>query len=355
MALQTIKIGDFRCIEEATVALDGHSALIVGANGAGKTSLLEAVYCLSRGRSFRAGRIERLVRSGARRFTLFAEHTVSEHTHKLGLAAGRGIREIRIDQQPAATLAELAHVLSVEVIDPEVHGLIAEGPDVRRRFLDYGVFHVEPTFVDYWRRYRRALSQRNQALRQRLSWDSIEPWTEQLIEAATVVSSMRRDQLQRLQSCLASIGPKLLPDVNIKLSYRQGWEANSSLRDALEEGRASDFELGQTHRGPHRADLVIEYDGARARQRVSRGQQKLIAAALVLAQVEVLANHKQQRPVLLVDDPAAELDSDSLGRLMDCIEPLDCQIIATALRIEPRLGELSDRVFHVERGVFSPA
>ncbi len=353
MSLQSLSVTDFRCIAEERLELDGQSTLITGANGAGKTSLLEAIYCLSRGRSFRASRVDRLVREGQKTFVLFAVCHADELPIQLGYSAGRGHREARINREPTRTLAELARVLSVEVIDPEVHALIAEGPEVRRRFLDYGVFHVEQGFIAAWRRYKRALQQRNHGLRQSAPWDQISPWTQQLVSAAEEITQQRQRQVDRLAAGVARIGETLLPGYGIQLSYRQGWEAGVEYTAALEQSRQSDQEMGMTHRGPHRADLVIDFEGSRARQRVSRGQQKLVAAALVLAQCEILRAETGKAPMLLIDDPIAELDQGSVERLVVAVRALDCQVVATALEPNERLVSLCQRTFHVEQGRFT--
>lgn len=355
MSLQSLSITDFRCIADETIDLGGDSVLITGANGAGKTSFLEAIYCLSRGRSFRASRVERLVRESKSKFVLFAVCQADGPAKQVGLSAGRGHREIRINREAVSTLAELAGILSVEVIDPEVHALIAEGPEVRRRFLDYGVFHVEQDFMNAWRRYKRALQQRNQALRQSVPWEQIKPWTEQLVEAAEHITDLRKRQIDRLSEKVEKFGKQLLPGYGVKLKYRQGWDKGLNFADATEQSRQSDQEMGLTHRGPHRADLIIDFEGSRARQRVSRGQQKLVAAALVLSQTEILQEVSGKRPLLLIDDPIAELDQDSLGRLVGAIQTLECQVIATALEPNPKLLSVCRRMFHVEQGRFQYA
>lgn len=353
MSLIRIDIRDFRCLESARLELDSRCNLVWGANGSGKTSLLEAIGFLSRGRSFRGTRTDGLVRHGARHFTIAALVEARGREHRLGTEAGRGHLVIRVDRQPAEGLAALAEKLAVQVIDPEIHRLVSDGPDVRRRFLDYGVFHVEHGFLDAWRRYRRSLRQRNAALREGIAGDALRAWEPELVSAGEAVDALRRSHVERLQGEFGGLGAGLLGE-EVGCEYRSGWGEESGLADALEAARERDREQGTTTVGPHRADLRLVYRARSARQQVSRGQQKLFGAALVLAQTRVMAMHLIEAPVLLVDDPAAELDGDSLARLMECVLATESQLIVTALTRDAVALPEETSVFHVEHGSVTP-
>lgn len=351
MSLCELRISDFRCIAHAEFDLNAARCVVHGQNGSGKTSVLEAIYSLSRGRSFRGTRIDQLVRHEQKHYQLFAETESSSGRHKIGLAAGRGYREIRVDGQTATGVASLAEQLAVQVIDPEVQALISEGPELRRQFLDYGVFHVEHDFLDAWRQYRRILKQRNGALRQVRPWSEVDIWTKGFVEAAERVNALRRRYCEQLDGLFGDIGERLLDGHRLRCFYKGGWDENVDFGEALEAAQTRDQEQGTSTVGPHRADLVIEFGGRRARQQVSRGQQKLVASALVLAQTKDLQARCSHSPVLLIDDPAAELDSAALARLLRELDTLACQQIITAL--EPERLNLADstRLFHVEQGV----
>ena len=135
-----------------------HFTLISGPNASGKTSLLEAIYVLGRGRSFRTRRLEHLIRHGAERFVVFGEVDTADRRVPVGVEGSRSGMRAQIDGDKPSSLAELALLLPVQIIDPEVHHLIEEGPSRRRRFLDWGVFHVEPTSSAHWQRYQQASS-----------------------------------------------------------------------------------------------------------------------------------------------------------------------------------------------------
>jgi len=242
----------------------------------------------------------------------------------------------------------------VQAIDPELHQLIEEGPQQRRRFLDWGVFHVEPSFVDTWQRFQRTLRQRNAALRTRSPADLVRAWDGELIETGTRIATARQLYLATLNPKVRSMGERLLGH-SVDLHLAQGWAVERSLQEALDRSWSRDNDRGMTHVGPHRADLQIRVDGQLARERVSRGQQKLVAAAMLLGQLRCDSEQGSSTAALLVDDPAAELDAASLEKLLAEILALPLQLFITALdRGHPALERLGVAArFHVEHGTLT--
>src|SRR5271166_5070769 len=167
MSIRRVQVTDFRCLQSAALEFDPRFTLISGANASGKTSLLEALYVLGRGRSFRTRRLEHLIRRGSERFIVFGEVDAFGRRVALGVEGSPAGVRAKLGGAKATSLAELAPFLPVQIIDPEIHRLIEEGPSRRRRFLDWGVFHVEPQFVQHWQSYYQVLKQRNAALRRR--------------------------------------------------------------------------------------------------------------------------------------------------------------------------------------------
>jgi len=319
---------------------------IYGPNGAGKTSVLEAIYLLSRGRSFRSRQNKRLIRHGQAALTVFGEARHAEQTHRLGVRLGDAGLEARIDGARAVSVAELARQLPAHVIEPNIHQLIEGGPSMRRRFLDWGVFHVEQGFLDAWRRFRRVLGQRNSALKQGLDTAS---WDPAFLEAGDAVNAARERYVDLLGCAVAQIG-RDLSGQPVALTYRRGWTSGSTLASALEASRDRERSYGATQVGPHRADLRITMDGHGVREEASRGQQKLVAAALIVSQVRVFAETNGNGGILLVDDPAAELDATAFERLMGALESLPAQLVLTGLSEAALPAAAGSPVFHVERG-----
>jgi DNA replication and repair protein RecF len=349
MPLRRLQVTDFRCLQSASLDLDPHFTLISGPNASGKTSLLEAMYVLGRGRSFRTRRLEQLIRQGAERFVVFGEIESPDRLIPVGVeGSATGIRA-RISGAPAASLAELALALPVQVIDPEVHALIEEGPSRRRRFLDWGVFHVKPSFVGDWQRYGQALKQRNAALKAGQSPAAISAWDGDLLRYGELLTEARSQYVTLLAEHAQAIGRSLL-GMELELRYRAGWAKDLGFVQALQQSREHDQASGSTQVGPHRAELAILLNGLPVKDRISRGQQKLLAAALLIAQLKLFPESAPLRPSLLLDDPAAELDDERLAGLIREVSMHSVQLIVTTLNGEFAAFGAPGRRFRVSGG-----
>ena len=356
MRLTALDIHDVRVVAAAAIEPAAGMNVIVGANAAGKTSLLEAIHILATGRSFAATRTARVVRAGAGPLRVVGRVQAGGRggEHRLGLERGTaGPARMRVDGRPAERIAELARLLPLVAIHPESHELIAGGPGERRRLLDLGLFHVEPSFHGLWQRYRRALSQRNVLLRRRAKERELEPWESELARAGEALDDLRRRYVTSLDRAVQALAPGLLGEgVALELSYRRGWAEDSSLSEALRRLRARELEQRVTGAGPHRAELVLRLDGRDVRQRVSRGQQKLLVYLLRLAQARQLAEAGDGHCVLLLDDLPAELDAERRERVVTAAAAIGAQCFVTALERDavPAVGAITRRVFHVEQG-----
>ncbi|MGB6310542.1 MAG: DNA replication/repair protein RecF [Steroidobacteraceae bacterium] len=351
MSLSRLQVTDFRCLQSAALDLHPRFTLISGANASGKTSLLEAVYMLGRGRSFRSRRLEHLIRRGSERFVVFGEVEALGRQIALGVEGSAAGVRARLGGAKVSSLAELAPLLPVQIIDPEVHRLIEEGPSRRRRFLDWGVFHVEPRFVEDWQRFQQALKQRNAALKSRQPRQVTAAWDGDFVRYGESLSAARSRYVEALAEHAASITRQLL-GMDLGLSYRPGWPRDRGLAEALQQSWIHDQELGATQVGPHRAELSFRLNEVSVKDRISRGQQKLLAGALLLAQVRMFPTDSPVRPSLLLDDPAAELDNERLAGLMAEVASQSVQLIVTALHPEfSALGEPGMRYVVVDGAV----
>jgi DNA replication and repair protein RecF len=346
MGLAAIAIRDLRNIEYAALEFSPRLNLIYGPNGSGKTSLLESVFMLGRGRSFRTRHSQQLIARGKSNLTLFGQ-TV-DPVHRIGFEYRRDEAYVaRVDGDDVRSLAELPAAFFVEVVDPEIHRLVEGAPGERRRWLDWGVFHVEPSFLEHWLRFSRALRQRNAALK--LSQDP-QVWDGEVVLHGERVATQRSQWFETIKPYLNETIHRL-SGLDIELSYYQGWSVERSLAEALVDGLERDRHRGSTLAGPQRADIALRVEGRAARESLSRGQQKLVAASMVLALLGRLREREGAPPTLLLDDPAAELDADRLGRLVDLVAELRCQLIITSLDPDLRIFGQPDQVFHVEHGI----
>lgn len=351
--LSSIDIENFRCIERAHLEFDSRGTGILGKNASGKTSLLEAIFFLGHARSLRTNTREKLVRRGETFFRIVSQIDAPRGVLTAGTEYVAGRSQTRLAGQGVSSISEIAEILPIQLIDPSVHRLIEEGSARRRRLMDWGVFHVEHNFLAAWRRYQRALLQRNAAFRAGQPLAVISAWEGEMAECGEAVDRYRASYTALLQPVFEGIANQLLREP-ATFDYRRGWAAEQSLADELAAKRARDAQLRTTTVGPHRADLSFKVGDTLARDRISRGQQKLLACALILAQVQLRSQSAQVPTTLLLDDPAAELDVDNLGKLLEAIDAVPSQLIVTSVSEAGLRGVNVRRTFHVEQGKFTP-
>ena len=346
MSLDQLEARDFRCIRAASLDPHSETNLIVGENGSGKTTLLEALHVLGTGRSFRVRDLSPLVRRGAEQFELCAR--TSQPRQVIEARAGSGGLQLRINEQGLRGTADLAFALPVQALHPEMHALIDGPPEGRRRFLDWGAFHVKQTYLQEWRRYHRALRQRNTALKEGLPPRELDGWDAELIRAGTIVDRDREECVRLIAERFAQISGSLLAPPS-RLRYQRGWSEDQTLEDAIRASAGRDRLLKSTQVGPHRADLDITLAAAPARYSASRGQQKMLALSLGLAQAQIIASATTRQLLLLLDDPVAEVDGEGAARLATEVARVPAQRFVTGLRRDSYPCDVN-RVFHVKQG-----
>ena len=352
MWLRTLRLEQFRSFAAADCALSPGPNLFVGANGAGKTSLLEAAFLLSHGRSFRAGGREALVARGHDAYRVFAEFVRADGTvHRLGLERAAAGWIARRDGERVARLSDLFRDCAVVCFEPGSHELVSGASVERRAFLDWGVFHVEREFLDHWRRYQRALKQRNQVLRDRGADAALDPWDAELIRSGGAITEMRGRYLDALGVEYTAIAGALLPELGPgRLVFEPGFAG--SLEGALASSRVRDRIRQTTTTGPHRADWQPTFERAPRREHLSRGQEKLTALAAELAQARRYRAQAGEWPVLALDDLPSELDPAHQALVVEQVLQPEVQSLITATHLP---DWLRDRLagaaqFHVEHG-----
>lgn len=353
MHLQQLRIHDLRVIERVELALSPGWNLLIGPNGAGKTSILEAAFLLSHGRSFRVGAKESLARNGTPGYSVFGQLQNAQGTvDRVGVARSGSRLEARHDGA-LVTIADLLHRAAVVCFEPGSHELIAGPSDLRRRYLDWGVFHVEQSFFSHWRRYQRALKQRNALLRADTSATELDAWDHELAAAAEPLTQMRATYCALLRPLLHAQLGELLPELGApEFSFQGGFDTAQSLLAVLGSRRGRDRARGYTSAGPHRADWAISFSGAPRREYLSRGQEKLCAFACVMAQARLFAETSGGWPIMGLDDIASELDLDHRQRVFASVRASGAQVMLTGTEIPDVLGTQDSSVarFHVEQG-----
>lgn len=359
MSIDLLRFTYFRNLASKQISFHPKLNLISGRNGSGKTSVLEAIYYISTGRSFRSRTIETIInRNDPQRteFILFGHLSDNFGSHHVGVSKSTvQPSQIRVNKETVRSASQLAKISPTVLIDPLSFELLNGPPGQRRQFLDWGVFHVEHPFSVHWSNYINCLKQRNSLLRSaKIDRISLDVWDRKLVEFGEQVHQLREIYFEKFQKQLKAFLNYFALDENIKVSYSKGWDKNKLLNEALDQFREKDIERRFTQPGPHRADIKLTLYGLPARESLSRGQQKLLVIAMYLAQIQTLMEAKQRKTVVLIDDVTAELDKENLTRVFNKLLMLDAQAIVTLLNDsvleQLKQNHSSYKMFHVEHG-----
>lgn len=357
MRLRHVSLGGLRVFAEAEFFPGSEISWLCGSNGSGKTTVLEGVFALSHARSFRAAQFESVLRSGVDRAFVFSEWVDgSGSSLRLGCAKDRLAGwEYRIDGVSASRVSDIAARAPTLCFEPGSHLLVGGPSEKRRRLLDWGVFHVEREPASLWSAWQRALKQRNEVLRCR-DLSQLDAFDPLLGEMGARLDHIRREfaerWLERSTRVLAWLSPSL---EGIDLEYRRGWgRAHASLMDALVATRERDLSQGFTGSGPHRADIVLRQGGVDARERLSRGQSKILALSLVLGLGELHLEARGSMPLLLLDDLCSELDSSHAAAVLSYLRDRGAQALVSGVERPAWAQAPGDALFHVERGAITP-
>jgi len=300
-------------------------------NGSGKTSILESIYYLGMGKSFRSHLVRRIVSYDEEVFSVFGKVEKNSQIIPVGIERSlKNGRKIRIDGEDVHSNVELTKLLPIQLLDQNSYNLFDHGPKLRRQFIDWGVFHVEQLFLPIWRKFERVIEQRNAAIRGGSKTDQIQAWDNKFVELAKELN------------------------IEIDITYRPGWDFDIDLGEILSKNIEADLKLGYTSFGPQRADLTFKINSVPIQDVFSRGQKKLFVYALQIAQGVLFNNITDKNCIYLIDDIAAELDNHKKKLLSETLIQLRAQLFVTGLDKEDMfsLFENSDKkLFHVEHGV----
>lgn len=364
MSLIRLDVSDFRNLNAVKLEpfSDGFN-LIYGKNGSGKTSLLESIYYLGFGRSFRSTNVEHVVRKSTEKLGIFGHiQTKNDQAVPIGVERHKdGNLKVRLAGKDASSIAELASLLPIQLINSQCYSLLDAGPVYRRKYLDWGTFYLNTEFLRIWRQFKRALKQRNACLLKSASRLEIDAWSDELATYAIQLDEWRQNYIKKLLPIFTDMLTMLLPAKGVgswslddlAIEYYPGWKINSVYRETLSESLNRDLQLGYTQMGPHRADLRITLSHLPAKDILSRGQQKLFVCAMILAQGELLHKSLNKRPIYLIDDLPSELDLTSRSNLITLLSKQEAQVFVTAVDrgvFNDCLTDKPVKLFHVEHG-----
>lgn len=333
MRLDRLAATDFRNLAAVEFAPDERLTVLCGPNGQGKTNLLEAVWLLTGGKSFRAGKDGELIRRGQSFAVLEAAFTGGGRPQTLRLTVGekngpRPGRQASLNGAAVARAAEVAGSFTAVVFEPDHLRLVKDGPAGRRRFLDAALCQCRPAHVGQLRRYHRVLAQKNALLKAyEITAGAdllLDTFNAALAESGGAVMEQRAAFLARLAPLAAAYYAEISRGAET-LSIRYcpcadpGQDAAAALAAKLSALRGAELRAGFALAGPHREDIEITLDGAPGRVFGSQGQQRSAVLAMKLAEADVLAEWLDDAPVLLLDDVLSELDEDRQAYLLNHI------------------------------------
>lgn len=354
MSLAKLLIHKFRNISSAELAFNSKINLIIGANGSGKTSLLEAIYFLGLGRSFRTHLSNRVISYDQQEFTLYGQIEHQQNITPIGIQKSKnGETKLKINGLQGKRLADLTQHLALQLITPESYTLLTGSPKNRRSFLDWGVFYHEPLFYYNWARIKRLLKQRNAALKQCKTYNELQVWDNELCLLSEQISTQRQTYFDLLIPLINKTVADFLPGFTITSQFFCGWDKNNKpLQDYLIDNFNRDKQLGYTTSGPQKADLRFKINGLPVADQLSRGQLKLFVYALRLAQGLFLNSMNNKQCVFLIDDFSSELDQTKQQILAKHIINSDAQLFITVIEKNniDKLFASERTVFHVEHG-----
>jgi DNA replication and repair protein RecF len=353
MTLLKLDIYAVRNIQKETIIPAPAINFIYGVNASGKSAIIEAIFILGRAKSFRSTTIKPVI-NFAQNHLIVSAQTLQANgsTIHLGIQLDSKNFCCRINQQSTQKRSDLAYALPLQIIHPKSYELLDAGPQLRREFLDWGVFNDDENFLPAWRNFKKALSQRNSLLKEKRP-EHLNVWDKELVYYGTIVNSYRQLYLQKFKPVFTNINDRFLEIADIDINLISGWDSSMEFQQVLTEDLDKDLRYGFTHSGPHRGDFQLLVSNRLAKDFVSRGQLKLLVMSLKLAQVQLLANERSNMGCFLIDDFAAELDVTNRAKLLHYLSEMECQVFITATEISD-FGDLSHiknyRMFHVEHG-----
>lgn len=341
MIIVDLKIHHVRNLNSVHLSLHPRFNFISGPNGSGKTSVLESLYLLSCAHSFRSRELSPVISADEHTLTVFAS---AEDGSCISVQKSIGhATQIKLNKQFCSTTSQLAYALPCQVFYSELFQIIDAGPSERRAVLDWGLFHVKPEYFPLWKEYKKVLKHRNALLKTKAPYEHFIPWDKQLNNLALVMDTMRQEYFIQWSELFYQVLSELTA-TNCSLDYYKGWDKRESgvaLIEFLSQHFESDKQRQYTQYGPHQADLLIQSSDLKAKQILSRGQQKIILIALKLAQAQLLSKNC----LYLFDDLSSELDMQHQRNLFSYFEKIKGQFVITGIEVPEFYYNLQSSVY----------
>ena len=352
MGLQNLSLKNFRNFTDISIKFDPSINLIYGPNGSGKTNLLEAIHLGSQGSSFRNHRLDQCIQHDSSSLLLFSQFS----QYKIGLKKTSSSLFIKLNGEPISKQSQLARLTPLLVFDHHKLNIINGEPSYRRNLMDWCLFHVEHEYHRYWLAYQHALKQKNKLLKNPVAdVKQLKLWNAELVKASSKIECFRRGVIEQLQFHLQDSMKLLMSEIKLELEYIKGWDRDSDLKQVLDEKMDSEIKRGFSLYGHQRDNISIFDSGHPVKEVLSGGQKKRSVIALLLSQLKIIKSSLKSHCLVLIDDLTAELDSDSIDRVLVALKELPVQTFIT--NVDPDIG--IERywqqygLFHVEHGMIT--
>lgn len=347
MAIEEFKCHEFRNLKNTTLSFNKQLNLIIGDNGSGKSSLLEAIYILSTSKSFRTNHLKSAIKHDFSEFILFSKYS----NHSVGLKKSTDSLVTKVDNKSISKSSLLAKKQAILAIDPSSFNLINGSPKSKRSFIDWALFHVKHKFSECWNNYRNILKQRNLLLKTK-QVKELHYWDQYLVEYNDKIHQLRLDIVAEFLVNFKDLikNNALLSQVDIK--YKQGWNKEKSFKEALSSNQANDIKRGFTSVGSHKCDLHFSINGKDIKEVLSRGQMKDLLIFLHLTILDLVSQKLSTKPIFIIDDLASELDKNTFKSVIVSLLEKDYQIFISSIEYDDFFKKLdfNKTVFHVKHG-----
>ena len=365
MYITAVRLYCFRSYTELRFEPAKGLNVIVGANAAGKTNILESVFLAALGRSHRTRRDAELINSLSDKAYAGIELVSATGKHSIELKLFSGApKQVFIDGQRIRRMGELMGVLNAVMFSPEDLSLVKDSPETRRRFMDMELCQLRPAYFYRLQQYNAALKQRTALLKTSFPFEPntelLDMWDDKLAELGGSVMLLRRDFLDRLSTAARDLNRSITGNSSVGHEpeelftyYKpsvpfEGDGARAALGDALCKARAEDIRRGCTTKGPHRDDIGILLNGRDVRVFGSQGQQRTAALSLKIAQADYIESIKSEYPILLLDDIMSELDINRRMYLSQKIR--DKQVLITSTDTDLIESTDNTKLFKIKNG-----
>lgn len=329
MYISNLRLQNFRNIPFKSFDFKDNINFIVGKNGSGKTSILEAIYFLSHSRSFRSSQLNRIINHNADEFIIYTKsHNPDEIT--ISISRKKNSNNIsKLNSEIQKNHAEITRTLPIQLMNPESFNIINSGAQQRCKVLDWSAFYLDKTFLKIWQQTKFLVKQRNSALKQNYPYAYIVSIDKKLCEFANILDSKRQVYFTKLKPKIYEILSQFNPDLKLDIEYSRGWNSHKELSQILEESFDYDNRYKVTNHGPHKADIILTVNNKPIQDIFSRGQQKLLICAIKLAQGEIHNIENENKCIYLIDDITSELDNTHTQTLFNYLKKLKSQVFIT--------------------------